>query len=54
MNVLCGGDSDEEEGLSGLWEVGDIGDQETAAAFSSDEEEEEEGDEEEEEERGRV
>ena len=42
MNVLCRGDSDEEEGLFGLWEVGDISDKE-AAAFSSDEEEEEEG-----------
>ena len=37
------GDSDEEEGLFGLREVGDIRDQEAAAAFSSDEEEEEEG-----------
>ena len=39
MNVLCGEDSDEEEGIFGLREVGDIGDEEAAAAFSSDEEE---------------
>ena len=42
MNVLCGADSDEEEGLFGLREVGDISNEEAAAAFSSDEEEEEE------------
>ena len=41
MNVLCGADSDEEEGIFGLWEVGDISNEE-AAAFSSDEEEEDE------------
>ena len=41
MNVLCGADSDEEEGIFGLREVGDIS-QEEAAAFSSDEEEEDE------------
>ena len=41
MNVLCWADSYEEEGLFGLWEVGDISDKEAAAAFSSDEEEEE-------------
>ena len=40
MNVLCGEDSDEEEGIFGLREVGDIGDEEAAAAFLSDEEEE--------------
>ena len=40
---MCGADSDEEEGLFGLREVGDISDEEAAAAFSSDEEEEEEG-----------
>ena len=43
--MLCGEDSDEEEGIFGLREVGDIGDEEATAAFSSDEEE---GDEEEE------
>ena len=42
MNVLCGADSDEEEGLFGLREVGDISNEEAATAFSSDEEEEEE------------
>ena len=41
MNVLCEVDSDGEEGLIGLREVGDISDEEAAAAFSSDEEEEE-------------
>ena len=41
MNVLCEVDSDGEEGLFGLREVGDISDEE-AATFSSDEEEEEE------------
>ena len=41
MNVLCEADSDGEEGLFGLWEVGDISNEE-AAAFSSDEEEEDE------------
>ena len=41
MNVLCEVDSDGEEGLFGLWEVGDISDEEAATAFSSDEEEEE-------------
>ena len=40
MNVLCEVDSDGEEGLFGLREVGDISDEE-AAAFSSDKEEEE-------------
>ena len=40
MNVLCSEDSDEEEGIFGLREVGDIGDEEAAATFSSDEEEE--------------
>ena len=45
MNVLCEADSDGEEGLFGLREVGDISDEEAAAAaFSSDEEEEEEED----------
>ena len=43
MNALCEVDSDGEEGLFGLREVGDISDEEAAAAFSSDEEEEEEG-----------
>ena len=43
MNVLCEVDSDGEEGLFGLGEVGDISDEEAAAPFSSDEEEEEEG-----------
>ena len=42
MNVLCEVDSDGDEGLFGLWEVGDISEEEAAAAFSSDEEEEEE------------
>ena len=42
MNVLCSEDSDEEEGIFGLREVGDIGDEEATAAFSSDEEEEDE------------
>ena len=42
MNVLCGEDSDEEEGIFGLREVGDISDEEAAAAFSSDDEDEEE------------
>ena len=42
MNVLCGVDSDGEEGLFGLREVGDISNEEAATAFSSDEEEEEE------------
>ena len=41
MNVLCEVDSDGEEGLFGLWEVGDISDEEAATAFSSDMEEEE-------------
>ena len=41
MNMLCGVDSYEEEGLFRLREVGDISDKEAAAAFSSDEEEEE-------------
>ena len=40
MNVLCGVDSDKEEGIFGLREVGDISQEEAAAAFSSDEEEE--------------
>ena len=40
---MCGADSDEEEGLFRLREVGDISNEEAAAAFSSDEEEEEEG-----------
>ena len=40
---MCEVDSDGEEGLFGLQEVGDISDKEAAAAFSSDEEEEEEG-----------
>ena len=43
MTMLCEADSDEEEGLFGLREVGDISGEEAAAAFSSDEEEEEEG-----------
>ena len=43
MNVLCEVDSNGEEGLFGLWEVGDISNEEAAAAFSSDEEEEGEG-----------
>ena len=42
MNVLCEADSDGEEGLLGLREVGDISNKEAAAAFSSDEEEEDE------------
>ena len=41
MNALCEVDSDGEEGLFGLREVGDISDEEAAAAFSSNEEEEE-------------
>ena len=41
MNVLCEGDSEGKEGLFGLREVGDISDEEAAAAFSSDKEEEE-------------
>ena len=46
MNLLCGEDSDEEEGIFGLREVGDIGDEEVATAFSSDNEEgDEEGEE---------
>ena len=40
---MRGGDSDEEEGLFGLREVGDNSDKEAATAFSSGEEEEEEG-----------
>ena len=36
-------DSDGEEGLFGLREVGDISDEEATAAFSSNKEEEEEG-----------
>ena len=39
MNVL---DSDGDEGLFGLQEVGDISEEEAAAAFASDNEEEEE------------
>ena len=43
---MCGEDSDEEEGIFRLQEVGDICDEEAAAAFSSDEEEgDEEGEE---------
>ena len=42
MNVLCGVDSDGEEGLFGLREVGDISNEEATAAFSSGEEEEDE------------
>ena len=42
MNVLCEVDSDCNEGLFGLWEVGDFGEEEAAAAFSSGEEEGEE------------
>ena len=42
MNVLCSEDSDEEEGIFELREVGDIGEEEAPAAFSSDEEEEDE------------
>ena len=42
MNVLCEVDSDGDEGLFGLREVGDISEEEAAAAFASDEEEEEE------------
>ena len=38
MNVLCEVDSDGEEGLFGLREVGDISVEEVATAFSSDEE----------------
>ena len=41
--MLCEVDSDGEEGLFRLWEVGDISNEEAAATFSSDEEEEEEG-----------
>ena len=40
--VLCWADSDGEEGLFGLREVGDISNEEAAAAFSSGEEEEDE------------
>ena len=40
MNVLCEVDSDGEEGLFGLREVGDISDEDATAAFSSDKEEE--------------
>ena len=43
MNMLCEVDSDSEEGLFGLREVGDISDEEAAATFSSEEEEEGEG-----------
>ena len=39
---MCEVDSDGEEGLFGLGEVGDISEEEAAAAFSSEEEEEEE------------
>ena len=42
MNVLCEADSDGEEGLFGLREVGDISNEEATAAFSSGEEEEDE------------
>ena len=42
MNVLCEADSDGEEGLFGLREVGDISNEEATAAFSSDEDEEDE------------
>ena len=43
---MCGEDSAEEEGIFGLREVGDIGDEEAATTFSSDEEEgDEEGEE---------
>ena len=38
---MCEVDSDGEEGLFGLREVGDISNEVAAAAFSSDEEEEE-------------
>ena len=41
---MCKVDSDGDEGLFGLREVGDISEEEAAAAFSSDEEEEEEKD----------
>ena len=41
--MLCKVDSDGDEGLFGLREVGDISEEEAAAAFSSDEEEEGEG-----------
>ena len=40
--VLCWADSDGEEGLFGLREVGDISNEEAAAAFSSNKEEEDE------------
>ena len=43
MNALFEADSDGEEGLFGLREVGDISNEEAATAFSSDEEEEEKG-----------
>ena len=42
MNVLCEADSDGEEGLFRLREVGDISNKEAVAAFSSDQEEEDE------------
>ena len=45
MNVLCGEDSDEEEGIFGLREVGDISHEEATAAFSSDDEDGEEAEE---------
>ena len=45
MNMLCREDSDEEEGIFGLREVGDIGDEEAATAFSSDDEDREEAEE---------
>ena len=38
--MLCEVDSDGEEGLFGLREVGDISDEDATAAFSSDKEEE--------------
>ena len=44
MNVSCEVDSDGDKRLFRLREVGDISDEEAAAAFSLDEEEEEEKD----------
>ena len=42
MNALCVEDSDDDEGIFGLREVGDIGNEEAAAAFLSDDEDGEE------------
>ena len=45
MNAQCVEDSDDDEGILGLREVGDIGYKEAAAAFSSDDEDGEEAEE---------